>query len=200
MRSGFWRIPVLLVILPILAAAAGVYFFLAEDGEHSGYIRAAYEADGSRFIEIDYMETLTGKAAAIRKLQDGDCLPEGGRTKEQLIEDILALEGSEDMIEAALYGVPGMSDCGSNGWWFDANDDPRTKTLKLALREPIVMAYDRGMPELGGFGPHEEIEFGRYEVSWETFQKIASGVGYDIPFDIKVAAGRVVSIGEIYRP
>lgn len=202
----------ILVILFVLVLAAGTYLVFVnmatsgpvlapgEDGDHSGYIRMAYEKDGGKFIDIDYIETLTGKDAAIRELRNGICLPEGGRSKEQVIEDINRLQGSEDEIAAALYKVPGMGDCGPNGWWLDVNDDFQTKTFELNLREPIVMAYDRSSPDMGGFGPHEESEFGKYGISWETFRKVISGAHYDIPFEIRVSAGKVISIMEIYRP
>jgi hypothetical protein len=175
-----------------------------QDGSYGGYIRKAYSKNGANFIDIDYIQTLTGRAAALRQLQDGTCMPEGDFTKEQVIKAVNELQGTEEEIATALYKVPGMGNCGPNGWWVDANDDPKILTIRVELQGPVLMTYDRGDRELGDFGPHNRIgsedDLIGYEISWETLQNIIAGISYDLPFEIEIADDRVISIREIYRP
>ena len=178
-----------------------------EDGNFTGYITKAYDKDSKKYIDIDYFVTLWEKAAVLKRLDtplSNNCFAKYPTpTKATILAEINNLKDDSTFNEQFRLlsnqndGVACFPDF-SNGIWLDSNDNPKIRTFEANLNKLIRVSYVR--EEFGLHKISTSGDAGLYEVTWDTFKNIISGVSYKIPFRIIVSENKIVEITEIYRP
>ena len=140
-------------------------------------------------IDVDYIERLHGKAAALRMAKDDRCiLP--GYTKEQVMLEINDITSTDEFaVWNRLDNLPGLKSCGDKDsrWIYIVNASPKIQTLQF-VGPNILMAINRAIGENVPSGSGDEISF-------TELRQIVSRE--NILASLEIASGSVVSIDEI---
>jgi len=103
-----------------------------------GYIKAIYEKDGKRYLDIDYVQYLTGDEAIRAIREDGKCPPD-------------------------IY--PDPSYCIPNGYYI-RNQNPKIRTFEVSKNVEILMqTYGSGKCHVK---ENEKVSYGIFKSFWES--------------------------------
>lgn len=171
--------------------------------KQSGYIKSVYEKDRKRYLDINYIQTLRGKEAAIKGIEIGRCQV-AGKTKEDLLKEINLLNSNNLELEDKIFII--LPTCFPNGVWLDINENPKIRTFEIVENALIKFAYAYDFCDVSG-------SYGPYSVTYEIFEKcinkkeevdegrhIVSYPFKTIPFEITIKDNQVTEVSEIYRP
>jgi WD40 repeat protein len=170
-----------------------------------GYIKAVYEKDGKRYLDIDYVQWLTGKEAIKAAIEDKECIVDfEGEDVSKLLKELEEYDIS--------MGFGKFGSCAPNGFYI-RNQNPKIRTFEI---DPNVSVFMQTLSHAsdGNFNWNEQISISKLKdlingTDRPDYLKPENNPYinpvYDnpynrIPFHIEIMNGIVKKITEQYLP
>jgi hypothetical protein len=162
-----------------------------------GYIKNVYQKGGKYYLDIDYIESLSGIAAVRAKIEDKKCLTDSTQTS---LKDLENYSSSTD-----VYGDfrdTKFGECVQPNVVYDRNNNPLIRIFEISDKVSISTAYiyttTATEPEL-----HWEIVNPNPGMNLSDFYKYfnmdKSAITYG-PYNIEVKNNIVTKIDQQFRP
>ncbi|MGB9847855.1 MAG: peptidoglycan-binding domain-containing protein [Minisyncoccia bacterium] len=167
-----------------------------EEERPLGYIKAVYEQNGKRYLDIDYVQWLTGKDAIRAAIEDGECFI--GENTSQLLEELEKFDISSG------YGKFGL--CAPDGYYI-RNQNSKIRTFEISNDVQIIMqTYGSGQCHME---TNEKISYEIFKSFWGNNPICAPNLKNDqpccthlksVPYRLRIQNGIVTKITEYYIP
>lgn len=149
-----------------------------------GYIKNVYEKNSKRYLDIDYIQMVSGFAAVKAKVENGDdCLPHPVETTGALLKEL------EQYSDIDVYGVTfadtKFGNCVPPSGQYIYNKDLQIRTLEISNDVQILRSP----------------AFSTRSMSYQEFRKIFTSKDtqhYNNPFEIEVVNGLILTITELF--
>ena len=159
--------------------------------EAKGYIKDIYEADGKRYLDIDYIQMLAVKEALRKAIELRDpCIWDGVVSEEELLRQVEEIELYSEEYFNSDIGSKGHG-CMPNGYMI-FNQNPRIRTFEISENVKIER---RTAFEYSNDG----VKIINYQELKDLFASKKSFFEV-IPYNIKVVDSKVTEIVEQYIP
>lgn len=197
-------IPIAFAVVALIVVA-GVYYF-TKSGEvitqmqttenKSGDITSVYTQSGKNFLNIDYIESLSGFAAVKAIIEDKKCLAD---STEKSLEELAQYDNSLDAYES--LGGTKFEKCLPPNGVYDRNNNPQVRTFEISSAVKIATVYifnattseREAYWEIVPTTPMSWSDFYRY------FNLDNSALRYG-PYEIELVNNIVVKINQQFRP
>lgn len=146
-----------------------------------GIIKNVYQKDVKKYLDIDYVDYLSGIDAIKASIEDGVCKVDNSS---QAIEELSKLKNNY---------CGNYCGCAPNGFYI-RNNNPKLRTFEITDDVEIIMNTYQG-PNLCEHAANESLEYQRFEKYY------TDGCGDQFtPFIISIQNDKVMKIEEIYLP
>jgi len=150
-----------------------------------GYIKAVYDKNGKSYLDIDYVQWLSGKDAIKAAIEDGKCFV--GENTSQLLNELENLNVSA--------GLGKFAKCTPDGYYI-RNQNPQIRTFEISKNVEITMqTYASGQCYVQW---NEKVSYTTFKSFWGT--NPACTHLKSLPYNIEAQNGIITKITEQYIP